>query len=338
MNLRKEKDILDSWKDSSNNIPVVTVACITYNHERYIEDAISSFLMQETDFPFEVIIHDDASTDKTAKIVKNYAEKYPNIIKTILQTENQYSKGGRIACRFIYPISRGNFVALCEGDDFWTDKEKLQIQYNLMQKNDSISLCCHTATMTTPDKKPLKKIKPLYEEGIILTERLIESPGGILATNSMFFKNIFKSGMPDYLMKAPTGDVALGHVLALHGKVYYLDRDMSVYRKGVEGSWSNRSKVSSIKINHLKKTIESLERLNEYSGRKYQSSIKKRTEKIEFDIKMILKDKSLFADRIFKEKSNMDKIKIIGRFYFPRTLLKISVIKRKLINSKLQSD
>jgi len=116
--------------------PVVSVCCTTYNHEKFIQQAIEGFLIQKTTFPFEIIIHDDASTDRTAEIVRRYAEKNPHLIKIILQKENQYKKGMLSGSYFgfeplvrnVLPIAQGQYIALCEGDDYWTDPTKLQKQ------------------------------------------------------------------------------------------------------------------------------------------------------------------------------------------------------------------
>lgn len=99
----------------------VSIICITYNHENYIEDAIKGFLMQETSFSYEILIHDDASTDHTVQIIQKYVKQYPSLIRPIYQSENQYSKGINILSEYIYPQAKGKYIALCEGDDYWTD-------------------------------------------------------------------------------------------------------------------------------------------------------------------------------------------------------------------------
>src|SRR5690606_1543694 len=102
--------------------PLVSVSCITYNHSSYIRQCLDGFVMQKCDFAFEVLIHDDASTDDTQEIIKEYQAKYPEIIKAVLQKENQYSKGIRgISPRFNFPRAQGKYIAMCEGDDYWTD-------------------------------------------------------------------------------------------------------------------------------------------------------------------------------------------------------------------------
>jgi len=122
---------------------LVSVFCTTYNHEAYIKEAIEGFLIQKTTFPIEVIIHDDASTDKTAEIVRSYAEQYPDKIVAILQKNNQFTNGIDVYKAFIWPRARGKYIALCEGDDYWTDPYKLQKQVDFLEKNRSFTFCVH---------------------------------------------------------------------------------------------------------------------------------------------------------------------------------------------------
>lgn len=123
--------------------PLVSICCVTYNHENYIRDCLDSFLMQKTNFQFEVIIHDDASTDNTAKIICEYVEKYPDLFVPILQTDNQYSKGIKPYQTYVYPRAKGKYIAVCEGDDYWTDPYKLQKQVDFLESNNDYVLTCH---------------------------------------------------------------------------------------------------------------------------------------------------------------------------------------------------
>ncbi len=127
-----------TWPE--NTEPVVSISCITYNHENFIRDAIEGFLMQKTTFPVEILIHDDASTDKTASIVREYEEKYPHLIKPIYQTENQYSKRDGSIGRIQRGRARGKYYAICEGDDYWIDPLKLQKQVDFLEENSEYSL------------------------------------------------------------------------------------------------------------------------------------------------------------------------------------------------------
>ena len=131
----------------TNQQPIVTVWCLTYNQKDFIRDALNGFVMQKTDFPFEVIVHDDASTDGTTDIVMDYAKRYPNIIKPMVETENQWQKGG---LKHIIQIMnechrRGKYIAFCEGDDYWTDSNKLQKQVDFLNNHQEYSMCFHSA-------------------------------------------------------------------------------------------------------------------------------------------------------------------------------------------------
>lgn len=124
--------------------PLVVIRCITYNHEPYIRDALDGFVMQKTDFPYIAIVHDDASTDNTAKIISEYAEKYPDIILPILEKENQYSKGNGSIGRILNPACESTgakYIALCEGDDYWTDPLKLQKQVDFLESHPEYGMC-----------------------------------------------------------------------------------------------------------------------------------------------------------------------------------------------------
>jgi glycosyltransferase involved in cell wall biosynthesis len=124
----------------SCNKPLVSISCITYNHEKYIRDAIESFLIQKTNFPIEILINDDASTDRTADIIREYEKKYPELIKPIYQIENQLSKGVKPMTNFIFPRACGKYIAICEGDDYWTDPNKLLKQVNFLELHPDYGL------------------------------------------------------------------------------------------------------------------------------------------------------------------------------------------------------
>jgi glycosyltransferase involved in cell wall biosynthesis len=136
---RSEEEIIKGWSGNIDS-PLVSVVCHTFNHENFIEDSINGFLMQKTTFPFEIIIHDDSSTDATREKIENYQKKYPNIIKTILQKENIYQKGLRPSM-FSFPLAKGKYIAVCEGDDFWVDENKIQAQGDFLENNPSYSVC-----------------------------------------------------------------------------------------------------------------------------------------------------------------------------------------------------
>lgn len=124
------------------DIIVVSISCLTYNHSRFIKECFDGFIMQKCNFKFEVLVHDDASTDGTIDIIKEYQLKYPDIIKPIIQTTNQYSQGKRgFNGKYNYSRAKGKYIALCEGDDYWTDPYKLQKQVDFLEENPEYSLC-----------------------------------------------------------------------------------------------------------------------------------------------------------------------------------------------------
>ena len=127
--------------EGQSGTPLVSIFTLTYNHAPYIRQCLDGFLMQKTDFPFEVIINDDASTDGTTEIVREYESKYPDIIKPIYHSENRYSKGERgFWSRYCLPKSRGKYIAICEGDDYWIDPLKLQKQVDFLEENPEYAL------------------------------------------------------------------------------------------------------------------------------------------------------------------------------------------------------
>lgn len=232
-NLRSEQEIMANWKGDLSK-PVVSVCCIAYNHELYIEDALEGFLIQETDFPFEIIIHDDASTDKTADIIREYSSAYPNIIKPIFQTENQFSKLKMQMIFEVYKKCKGKFIAVCEGDDYWISSNKLQLQYSVLKDREDYSMSIHNAYRIderTGEKSlfnPKSIPKTLTSLDVVM--RRWFSP-----TASFFFRNA------DEFPKIPSnvnGDIFILYESSLRGSIYYLDDILSVYRYVSVGSLS----------------------------------------------------------------------------------------------------
>ena len=257
---RTEEEITKNWKYSEP--PLVSIRCTTYNHEPYIRDAIEGFLMQETDFPFEVVIHDDASTDGTADIIREYEERYPNLIKPIYQVENQYSKEGKPTTRILNKKMRGEFVAVCEGDDYWTDPGKLQIQIDAMRKYPECDICFHSATMKYQDKSRPDKIfgRPRKESGIIPLGEVIRGGGEFMPTASIVLKKDILENLPEwYYTTAPIGDLFWQIYGSKRGGALFIDRNMAVYRAMAPGSWSTRVKRRDYKIDVQMKRLKCLE-------------------------------------------------------------------------------
>ena len=131
---------MEYYKDDKDIM--VSICCIVYNHEPYLRQCFDGFVMQQTTFPIEILVHDDASTDHSADIIREYTEKYPDLFKPIYQTENQYSKGISISFKYQFPRAKGKYIAVCEGDDYWTDPMKLQKQVDFLEENMEYDMVC----------------------------------------------------------------------------------------------------------------------------------------------------------------------------------------------------
>lgn len=236
--------------------PLVSICCITYNHENYIRDAIVGFLMQKTSFPIEIIIHDDASTDNTAQIIKEYEDKYPDLFCNIFQNENQWSKGGgSIFARFVYPQARGKYIALCEGDDYWTDPLKLQKQVDFLENNKDYIL--------TVGGYLTKYITDGNEDVIIRKVRNNDFNNGYTFTlhDSLKFwltqpltalfrnkKEIFNK----LLLYTYSRDTHLFYHLLKEGKGFYFTEILGVYNRHDGGVFSSQQKYLENYILHFK--------------------------------------------------------------------------------------
>lgn len=280
-----EKSISSLW-DKEIDGPIVSICCATYNHEKYIEDTLKGFLMQKTNFPFEILIHDDASTDNTSEIIREYEAKYPNIIKPIYQKENQHSKGIKVSLTYNYSRAKGKFIALCEGDDYWTDEYKLQKQVDIMEKNNEIKLCVHATGVFNISNNNMEsnKIRLNIGDKIISAPEIIIGGGQFGHTSSFMFRKEIINNPPNWFIEYPSGDTPLRLLAAHKGNVYYLDAEMSVYRKGVQGSWTNRMAQNQKFIRHWDKSIQMFDEYDKYTSYEYSQAIRRRKSIIAYTI------------------------------------------------------
>lgn len=256
-----------------NSDIMVSVCCLVYNHEKYLRKCLDGFVMQKTNFKFEVLIHDDASTDKSAEIIREYEEKYPDIIKPIYQTENQYSQKIPVAITFQYPRAKGKYIAICEGDDYWTNPNKLQMQYDALEANDNCKICVHKVRSVNE----AGEIQPLvypdesngFTTGVLNPADALNFCKYYFQTSSYFFeKDIYfeiRDSVKAFLSLCPTGDEALRSIMALVGDYYYIDEEMSCYREGAVGSWTSTVKHDNAKkINRFNRYQSYIEHYIEY--------------------------------------------------------------------------
>ncbi|WP_415955387.1 glycosyltransferase family 2 protein [Phocaeicola coprophilus] len=222
---------------------LVSIKCLVYNHAPFLRDCLDGFIMQKTNFRFEVIIHDDASTDESADIIREYVKQYPDIIKPIFQQENQYSKGNGAGISQIIANtinSASKYIAYCEGDDYWTDPYKLQKQVDFLEQHPEYVMCSHKYRIFFQDKKLLdSKIVPdvietsgvSYSLDDLIHGKWLFHPLTIMYRHSAFDLNKFNRYKYNH-------DVVLFYFLLKNGNGYLLPDVMATYRVHRGGIWS----------------------------------------------------------------------------------------------------
>ena len=209
---------------------LVSIFCQTYNHEPYIRQCIEGFLMQKTDFSFEVLVHDDASTDQTADIIREYEIKYPGIIKPIYQTENQFSKGISISITFQYPRAKGKYIAFCEGDDYWIDPLKLQKQVDILEKYENVGLVYSKARCF---QQNINKFRKESIGNQYCSFRNLILFNSIPSLSTCYRKDIYSNYLKDIhpeKIKWVMGDYPTWLYFALHSNVKFINEIQGVYR------------------------------------------------------------------------------------------------------------
>jgi glycosyltransferase involved in cell wall biosynthesis len=233
-------------------VPLVSIVNNTYNHEGFIRDALEGFLMQKTTFKVEILVHDDASTDGTAAIVREYEARYPELIKPVYQTENQYSKGIKVTSTFQFPRALGKYIAMCEGDDYWTDPLKLQKQVEFLEANPEYVISYHDCKVIDENGKvvmdsqlPENHKKDASNEELVYCSRWVK-------TLTICYKN-FNFDEPQERNYIFNGDMFLISRLGLNGKGKWMGDTITpgVYRMHQNSIWSSLSDLEK-KANHLK--------------------------------------------------------------------------------------
>jgi glycosyltransferase involved in cell wall biosynthesis len=209
--------------------PVVSICCVTYNHARFIGEALDGFLMQRTAFPLEIIIHDDCSTDGTADIIREYRDRHPDLINAIFQTENQFAKGTKIYPTYVWPKARGKYIAMCEGDDYWIDPLKLQKQVDFLEAHPECSLCYHNVERFFQDntREPDLLVPTDRKAHLSIKDIVLQNP---IPTPSVMYRNGLLGEFPAWYYDLPMGDWPLWVLLAQHGQAGYINETMAAYR------------------------------------------------------------------------------------------------------------
>lgn len=233
--------------------PVVSVMCFAYNQNRYIPQCLDAILGQLTDFPVEILVHDDASTDGTAEIIIEYARKFPGILKPVLQTENQFSRHRRIRS-ILHAHVRGDFVASCDGDDVWLDPCKLSKQVGFLREHPEYVLSYHDAVLIDDAGRELKKnyLPKVFQRDYLREELRIFS---WMLSGTIMYRNVDIDFPPEYHL-TPNGDNFLPILLAPHGGAkFQAEVGPLAYRQHAGGIWSQKNPAEQARM-HLQSDLQ----------------------------------------------------------------------------------
>ncbi len=260
---------------------LVSICCLAYNHEPYIRQCLDGFMMQKTNFSFEVLIHDDASTDKTADIIREYEVKYPAIIKPIYQIENQYSKGVGVTRVYQFPRAQGKYIALCEGDDYWTDPLKLQKQVDFLEANPEYGMVhTHFIGYNMVEKEFEEVQKNKIQDCSFRNLLKANSIGTLTAlyrkeyNNQAIEEGCFSQG---FLM----GDYPLWLYISTQSKIKFLEDCTAVYRILPESASHTNDPVKKIRFE------ESVLKIKIFFADKYDAKDIIQTETVRFNRKKL---------------------------------------------------
>jgi len=233
--LPAERELLASWSKQTD--PLVSILCITYNHALFVEDALRGFLLQRTSFPFEIIVHDDASTDDTSRILARYEAAYPSVIRVVRQPINLFSTGARpLAVAFGY--AKGEFIAVCEGDDFWVDPLKLETQANALRSDPSAAVSSHDAIVVDEARRIVEASKlPGRYRSNRTAAQLRKLDAWLLTLTWMVRRSALT--FPPEINRVLNRDTFMTSVFGLHGGARY-EHGLApaVYRAHPGGVWS----------------------------------------------------------------------------------------------------
>lgn len=311
-----QKTPVKVFHDHGIQSPEVTVCVQTYQHADFIEKCLDSLIEQETNFDFEILIGEDESNDGTREICIKYAEEHPEKIRLLLHSrENNISILGSPSGRFNFSYNlfeaRGKYIAFCEGDDFWIDKNKLQNQFDAMERNRDCSICFTAAEYHYFSKdsnnvisKKIYRPKDAFHGKKYTLNEAIRPTGGFMPSASMFFRSKYLKNPPKFFYDAIVGDTPLTLYLGTQGNFLYLDKPTCVYQIGTQGSWTHSSDHIKRK-KRVKGYIRILDQFDEYSNYRYHNKVRVQKIKLRIGLMRSLIKKQLRPLRKF---SLVDKI------------------------------
>ena len=272
--------------------PLVSIVCDTYNHAPYVRRALDGFLSQKTDFSFEIIVHDDASTDGTADIIRAYEAEYPELFRGVYRTENIYRTDPKILEHYVFPLARGKYIAICEGDDYWTSPDKLQKQVSYLEAHPDCTLCVCAGDLVDVEEKLLGHIAPFDHDTDIATEDVIRGGGGFVATASIVAPTYLAQNRAAFCDLSDVDDAVLQIWFASQGTTHYFAESMCAYRQAVPGSWtlSYNAAGRDAQVRHHKGLIAALRAFDESSGYVWHDAVDFNATYQEFEVLRMTND------------------------------------------------
>ena len=271
MKLPSQKEIFNNWNATTYQ-PVVTVCCPTFNQKDFLESTIKGLLLQRTSFPFEIIIRDDGSSDGSVEVLKRYKNLYPNIIKLILKKINTLQLGHKSITNFGRKAN-GKFIALCDGDDYWNNPNKLQKQYEVLKQHPNASLCFHQMQKVEKESFNLEVDSGELEYEFISPHRVIKEDGGFIPTSSIMFRNENLAPLLKFISHAPVGDCFLQFYLSFMGDVIFLKGHYGLQKINVKNSWTSRNSNITVATNHHFQMGKALNNFMKLTPQKYRRDI-----------------------------------------------------------------
>lgn len=339
----------------------VCVRCATYNHANYIIDTLNGFTMQETDFPFVCCVIDDASTDGEQNVIKEYLQKNFDLTdSSVVRNEetndyyltyaqhrtnrncyfavlylkyNHFRKPESKSRKFQY-ISEWNehteYIALCEGDDYWVDRNKLQVQVTFLDSHPNINMCTHACQIVGNDKKVISVMRTKGGDHILDTGKLIEGVGAGRTVTLVYRPRLYDN-RPSFWSKLRVGDYPLCIYYAINGGIYYIDKVMSTYRRFTSNSWTSRAQKDHIFfLEHVEKMIVWVKEFDEYTNYRYHENVEKRIDYCQFLIYLRQnKWQEIYRSRFFKSLKMKQFCKIVVRDKCPKLFYEL----RRLSNN-----
>ncbi len=272
--------------------PELTVCIITYNHEKYIRQCLEGVMIQKTDFPFDVVIGEDCSTDGTRSVIREFETRYPRIIKPLYHKSNVGS--ARNNYEYCFPLIKSKYIAICDGDDYWTDPYKLQKQYDFLEQHPECALCFHRSNSVDQDDNIIKLDKPVDDVIFYSWKDIFHTS---IPTLTVVFRNKIKS-VPPQMLEAKSGDTFLFGMLSSFGGAADLGFQGAHYRIHQGGSFSGKSK-----LNRYRQTIQTRKLM-------LRSSQFNSLQKSELK-KEIRKRKVLYVKHFLKKKELINSLKIL---------------------------